>query len=134
LSGSYVLLVEDEAFIAADLACYLEAVGCHVVGPFASLSRALTAVATDRIDLAVLDVNLKGAAVWPVAETLQERRVPFVFITGYAAVEPFPNRFTDVIRLQKPFAERHLLAALAGLCDSDSRRKPSYRNEDLSLA
>ena len=117
LSGTYVFLAEDEALIALEVASLLEETGCEVLGPFARLPEALNVAATERIDLAVLDVNLKEASVWPVADLLQKRRVPFVFLTGYSKEEQFPPQFAHVRRLEKPFVGRHLLATLADLLD-----------------
>ncbi|MGZ9019130.1 MAG: response regulator [Rhodoplanes sp.] len=76
-------------------------------------AEALRAAETSRMDVAILDVNLRGAPVWPVAELLRSRGVPFVFLTGYASLNEFPAEFADVPRLDKPFVGDELLAAVS---------------------
>ncbi len=115
LSGRRVFIAEDETLIAFDIASCLEFAGHKVVGPCADVAEALGAVDASHIDVAVLDVNLRGAAVWPVAALLQSQGVPFVFLTGYASLNEFPPAFADVPRLDKPFVTEKLLAALAAL-------------------
>jgi DNA-binding response OmpR family regulator len=115
VSGRCVFLAEDEALIALDIASFLEVAGCQVVGPFAEVADALRAAETSRMDVAILDVNLRGAPVWPVAELLRSRGVPFVFLTGYASLNEFPAEFADVPRLNKPFVGDELLAAVSAL-------------------
>jgi CheY-like chemotaxis protein len=84
LSGWRVLLVEDEFLIAEDLASVLSAAGATVVGPAYTVAGALSLIESgDALDGAVLDVNLKGEAVFPVADALLSRSIPFVFTTGY---------------------------------------------------
>ena len=91
LSGSTVLVVEDEPFIALDVAELLETAGCRVLGPFGCLEEGLEAAEKGNFDLAVLDVKLRGAAVWPLAQLLRARGVPFVFLTGYSMIENFEH-------------------------------------------
>src|SRR3712207_954447 len=84
LAGRRVLVVEDEYFIADDIARALRKLGAEVVGPLASRDEALDAFSSGQsIDAAVLDINLRGDAVYPVADALRGRKVPFVFATGY---------------------------------------------------
>jgi len=80
-----VLVVEDEYLIAADLADVLKDAGADVIGPVASVREALELVETfgDRLDGAVLDVNLREERVFPVAEALARRGIPYIFTTGY---------------------------------------------------
>jgi len=117
LSGRRVFIAEDETLIAFDIAYCLEFAGYEVVGPFADVSEALGALDTNSIDIALLDVNLRGAAVWPVAARLQAQGVPFVFLTGYASLDEFPPAFADVRRLDKPFVPEKLLAVLSAASD-----------------
>ena len=71
LTGRRILLVEDEFFIAEDMACQLEAGGAEVIGPVASVDAAIELIEqTERIDGAVVDVNLQGVMSWPVADAL----------------------------------------------------------------
>src|SRR5438270_8852311 len=87
LKGRRVLVVEDEYLIAADIAASLEALGAEVAGPAASVAEALTFLERDgdRLDGAVLDVNLGKERVYPLADVLRSRGIPFVFTTGYDA-------------------------------------------------
>ncbi|MEZ5787600.1 MAG: response regulator [Xanthobacteraceae bacterium] len=97
--------------IAFDIIDTLNAAGCDVIGPFADVSEAVGAAATRDVDLAVLDINLRGTAVWPLADALQDRYVPFLFLTGY----PNIDRTRNMIWLEKPFDSDTLLASLATL-------------------
>ena len=111
LSGKRVLAVEDESLVAMWLEDLLTDLGCVVVGPANSLEAALQLLECDAIELAVLDVNLAGEKVFPVAERLAARNVPFVFATGYGAsgvVEPFSEHPV----VQKPYTLEMLKRAL----------------------
>jgi CheY-like chemotaxis protein len=78
LTGLSILVVEDEFLLAEALVDGLERCGASVVGPVPTVEKALKAVASaDRIDFAVLDINLRGQMVYPVADALKERGVPF---------------------------------------------------------
>jgi CheY-like chemotaxis protein len=83
LCGYRILLVEDEYFIAREIADALRDEGAEVVGPVATVQAALDAVASQRLDAAVLDVNLWGEMAYRVADALWDHKVPFVFTTGY---------------------------------------------------
>jgi CheY-like chemotaxis protein len=107
LQGLRVLVVEDEAAISLLLEDMLLDFGCEVVGPAARLAAALDAVQRERLDLAILDVNVAGEPIYPVAEALLERSVPFVFSTGYGSAG-IKDAFRDRPVLQKPFAQHDL--------------------------
>ncbi len=81
--------------------------GCSVVGPFSRCSDAIAALEADEIDAAILDVNLDGEMVYPLADLLSKRGVPYIFVTGYGA-ESIDVRFTHIPVIQKP-VERHVL-------------------------
>ena len=112
--GRLVLVVEDEFLIAIDLALLLQEHGWRVLGPAATVAEALRLLADERPDVALLDLNLRGELVTPVAEELRVQDVPFVLASAYdshgltavAALAEVPN-------LGKPTDERRLLAALA---------------------
>lgn len=115
LSGRRVLVVEDEYFIANDIARALESLGAEIVGPVPSRDKALRLVADgERLDLAVLDINLRGDTVFPVADALRDRRVPFVFATGYDR-SSVPSTYGDVPRWEKPFKAEQLAGFLPRL-------------------
>ena len=109
-----ILVVEDDFLVATLLTEILEPVGWQVVGPVAHLATALDAAASEDLDAAVLDVNLGGQTVFPVAEVLDARRVPFVFVTSYGR-EALPPLFCGRPHLGKPFAPRELIGTVARL-------------------
>jgi CheY-like chemotaxis protein len=112
LAGQRVLVVEDEFFIADDLAHALHGLGAEVIGPVPGKQDALNLIATNgRIDFAVLDLNLHGDTSYAVGDALAERGVPFVLATGYAR-EILPSRFRDRPYWEKPFDPRMLAHAL----------------------
>ena len=110
-----VLVVEDEYMIAQDLARELEDVGAEVLGPVPSVADALALLVAEAVppDAAILDVNLGGEMVFPVAEALRERGVPFVFVTGY---DPWslPQAYADVPCCEKPFDVGRCMWSLFG--------------------
>lgn len=107
-----VLLAEDDYFIADAMQMALEDAGAVVLGPVASVSEALALLDREReVDRAVLDVNLDGERVYPVAEVLQARGVRFVFATGYDAAD-VPPAYRDVPRCEKPVEARVIVRAL----------------------
>lgn len=102
LRGTRVLVVEDEMLVAMMIEDMLEEFGCTVVGPASRVAAAFDLIETEEIDGAVLDVNLGGERVFPVAEALRTRRIPFVFATGYNVNGLQPD-FADSPAIQKPF-------------------------------
>jgi hypothetical protein len=92
----------------------LVAAGCVVAGPIPRLSKALDPVGSGTFDAAVLDVNLCGDRVYPVADALSRRNVPFVFVTGYGA-GVLPREYAARPRLCKPFKMADLLDQLSSL-------------------
>lgn len=114
LEGCRVLIVEDELAIAMLVESALEDEHCLIVGPFGSLREALAAARSETLDLAVLDVNLAGEMVYPVAEVLAERGVPFLVLSGYGATAlPADRKHWPICG--KPFRMNELVATLAGL-------------------
>jgi CheY-like chemotaxis protein len=107
LNGLRVLVVEDEAAISLLLEDMLLDFGCEIVGPSARLAAALEAVEKEKVDIAILDVNVAGESIYPVAEALQARSIPFVFSTGYGS-QGIKDSFRDRPVLQKPFAQHDL--------------------------
>jgi len=97
-----VLIVEDEYYLAADLAETLRARGAKVIGPVGTLTEAIAAVEGSWIDYAVLDVNLRGEMSFPIADRLEAAGIPYVIATAYS-VQSLPERFRTKPRLEKPF-------------------------------
>ncbi len=111
-TGVKVLLVEDEGVVAMMIEDMLEALGCEVVSSIARVTPALEIAAKADIDLAVLDVNVAGEQVFPVAEVLRDRSIPFLFSTGYGA-SGLPSHFSDRQVLSKPFSDSELQEKIA---------------------
>jgi CheY-like chemotaxis protein len=114
LRGRRVLVVEDDYYIAVDLARALEAAGAVVVGPCGRVAEALALIESTGagLDAATLDINLHDAVVYPVADALRARGVPFAFATGYDAMM-VPPAYADVPRCEKPLDPAKLIRALA---------------------
>lgn len=121
LQGARVLVVEDEYLVASLIEDMLQTAGCSVAGPIPRLAQAVDAAENEACDAAVLDVNLAGQRVFPVAEILTRRKVPFVLVTGYGG-NTLPPEYAACPRLHKPFRLADLLAALTamlqGRCES----------------
>ena len=111
LAGLRVLVVEDEFMIAMLIEETLADQDCVVVGPFTNLADALQAAAATALDGAILDVNLRGEKVYPVAELLDRRRIPFVLLSGYGTDAIPPNR-PGWRACSKPFSPAELIAML----------------------
>lgn len=112
-----ILLLEDEAFLAMDLALTLQADGYQVLGPCRSVEEAREAVARLHPDAAVLDINLgDGADSFEFTKILDDADVPFLFVSGYsAATVPLPAAIADRPRLSKPVDNAALIAAIEAL-------------------
>lgn len=113
LVNKRVLVVEDEHFVAQETAETLRSAGCHVIGPISNLTQAMRTVTDDDLDAAVVDINLGGDLVWPAAEVLRSRRIPFVFTTGYAGTIRPPQDLAQVPWVEKPLQRQRLLEVLA---------------------
>ena len=114
LNGLKVLVVEDEMLVSMLVEDMLSDLGCTVVGPAAELEEAMTLAQSADIDLALLDVNLGGKPIFPVADALKARGVPFAFASGYGEAGLSEDHRGAAV-LQKPFREADLAKALRGL-------------------
>jgi CheY-like chemotaxis protein len=114
LTGRRILVVEDEYFLAEDVAFALRRLGAEVVGPVGNLGEAEEAVATNAIDGAALDVNIGGRTIYPLVKELQSRDVPFIFMTGYD-VSAIPPEYQYAPRCEKPLDPEELASGLATL-------------------
>ena len=112
-----ILIVEDEPLIAMMLEDFLESMGHTVSGTCETVEQALAETDKGGFDLAILDVNLKGESVWPVATALRNKGTPFVLASG-GHVEPPPTEFENAPMIEKPFTIDRVTpiieAALAG--------------------
>jgi CheY-like chemotaxis protein len=121
LGGLGVLVVEDEPLVAMELADELEDVGARVIGPAATVEGALALVDAYGVDAAVLDIKLKSDLVYPVADVLAGRGVPFIFATGYDSGD-LPAGYAKVPTYQKPASAGAVLGLLANSVLSSGRR------------
>ncbi|MES2725344.1 MAG: response regulator [Pseudomonadota bacterium] len=114
LAGLRVLVVEDEMMVSMLIEDMLTDLGCIVVGPAARLDEAIALAESEQIDCAVLDVNLGGQPIFPLADILRAKGAPFAFATGYGDAG-----LRDVDKgslvLQKPFRETDLARILGEL-------------------
>jgi CheY-like chemotaxis protein len=106
------LVVEDELLVSMLIEDVLVGAGCRVVGPLTNLSDAILAARNEAvIDIALLDVNLRGEKVYPVADILTERGIPFVFLSGYGKTA-IPNDRPSWRVCSKPFSPNDLIEIL----------------------
>ncbi|MBS0536786.1 MAG: response regulator [Proteobacteria bacterium] len=130
-----VLLVEDEAMVGLMMRELLTESGMFVVGPCCTLEEAL-AEASGEFDGALLDLNLGGKFVYPVAQLLLERGIPFTFVTGYGA-ESLDGRFAGAPILQKPITRETLqrqLGTMLGIVIESKTPSPSGEQANLKTA
>ncbi|HEY0335246.1 MAG TPA: response regulator [Stenotrophomonas sp.] len=116
LEGRRVLVAEDEYTIAVFLSDYLEEKGVEVVGPVGSLLDAIDLVGRQPLDAALLDINLGGDLVYPLADRLVEAGVPFVLTSGYE--DNIPARFAHYPRCAKPYRLETLSGTLESMLES----------------
>lgn len=108
-----VLVVEDEFMVALDIQAMLKRNGYKVLGPAGTIDAALRLLAHHQPDLAVLDVNLNGHPVVPVAKRLRSLQIPFVLASAYDRFDFEDSEvLEEVENIGKPFTDRQLLAAL----------------------
>lgn len=108
LHGRRILIVEDRYFVADDLRQLFAKHGAEVVAVVAEVDEAKRVAAADEIDLAVLDVDLRGKDVFDAVNVLEARGTPFIFVTGYRKAH-LPERYRDRPIVSKPFSEADLL-------------------------
>jgi DNA-binding response OmpR family regulator len=115
LEGHCILVVEDEFYLAKDLQYALTQAGATILGPFPRREEALAAMARSRPDCAIIDVNLGRGANFELADELVRQGVPFLFFTGYDQAV-IPQRFSKVMRLEKPVDTTRLVNAAQAAC------------------
>ncbi len=131
LSAKKVLVVEDDFYVASDLASRLRSIGFEVVGPCPRVDQALAAVATTRdLGAAVLDINLDGETVFPVADALERLGLPFIFATGYDP-DRVPSRHSGTLVLRKPLEEDAIAAALMDTLPARSVDSSEARGNEI---
>ena len=110
-----ILIVEDEPLIAMMLEDFLESLGHSVAATCDTVGEALSEIDKGGFDFAILDVNLKGENVWPVATRLREHGVPFVIASG-GHVDPPPAEFASVPLIEKPYTVDRVTPAIDAAC------------------
>ena len=114
LEGKRILVLEDDFYLATDQKQLLERAGAQVIGPFGQGCDESDIDAGGRIDGAVVDINLGQGPRFGLARRLEQRAIPFLFVTGYNA-DVIPEDLSRVTRLEKPVSERDLISALIKL-------------------
>jgi len=107
-----ILIVEDD-FLIADAICeVLDLAGAEIIGPVGRLPEAMSLIGTvDGLDAVLLDLDLHGEMTYPVADLLRERRIPFVFTTGYSSAV-VDDRYRHHPRCEKPISISTMLSTL----------------------
>jgi CheY-like chemotaxis protein len=109
-----VLVVEDEMVVAMLVEDMIADLGYEVAGVVSRVDDAMALIDTDGFDVAVLDVHLNGRLIFPFADALAERHIPFLFATGYGE-RGIPREHSSCPVIQKPFRAEDLKRALARL-------------------
>lgn len=131
LAGLRILIVEDDALVALNLQEFVESLGCTVVGPAGRLGEALRTLEREEIDGAMLDINLHGELVYPLAERLAERKIPMLFCSGYAFTSIVPERFAHYRQVAKPCVEHTLRTAM--METFTARRIPTVQRDCVGV-
>jgi CRP-like cAMP-binding protein/ActR/RegA family two-component response regulator len=129
-SGCRVLIVEDDYLLAEELARGLSGMGLRIQGPVSDIASALRILQqSGSVDVAVVDINLRGNMAYPISLELERQGVPFLFATAYAA-SAVPARFASAPRIGKPYSIREVAAAIARIARIEtpaSAAFPSHR-------
>jgi DNA-binding NtrC family response regulator len=115
LPGRHILIVEDELLIAWSIKAIVESLGCVVLGPVSSVNDAFELLRSNVPDAALLDVNLHGESVMPLAEECQLRKIPFALVTGYGRLRLSDSLLNAAVRVRKPFNTDDVAKALASV-------------------
>jgi DNA-binding response OmpR family regulator len=130
LAGQRVLLVEDDSLVSSTVEDILSFAGVESVEVAPTIERALDALARQKFDLAIMDINLNGRACWPVAVDMRDRGLPYLIVTGY---RDLPENGLVGPLLPKPYSMDQLLAAASALVkNAPSKLVLQSPNYDLS--
>jgi CheY-like chemotaxis protein len=127
LQGKRILVIEDELLLALCVGQALEEQGCKVIGPATSVRQGLNLVEKTTVNGAILDINLNGELVYPVAKALMDRNIPFLFTTGYNSLD-VPSSFRSVPRLDKPVEPSLFIRVLQQIMYRESAMGTSMLN------
>jgi CheY-like chemotaxis protein len=131
LARNRVLVVEDELMIALDMCSKLEEMGYLPIGPVSTVDEALTLLEGERPDFALLDENLRGSPVTPVAEALLRRRIPFGLLSGYSRSHSAHEALRNAPRLSKPVNSGMISELLEKLSNGDALETPCRTGLDV---
>lgn len=106
-----ILIVEDEILVAMNLEDMLGELGHNVVSIATHITQASALASSSEIDLAILDLNLSGVLSFPVADMLRQRRIPFMFATGYGS-QGMTENYRDEVVMVKPYGLHELQSAI----------------------
>ena len=109
LAGLRILVAEDSLMTALLIERFLRDFGCIIAGPVSTVARATEALDMHEIDGALLDINLREESVFPVAETMRSRALPFILVTSYAVRDVEPELIRMAPRIRKPFTRETLM-------------------------
>ena len=118
LTGSLVLVAEDQIFIALDLAMAVEDAGGKVAGPVSSVKNALLLIESRSITAAILDSNLTDGDITPVATLLLDANIPLIIQSGVGIPPELAMRFPDLVVYIKPYVAADLVSKLASLINA----------------
>ncbi|WP_157215399.1 response regulator [Flavisphingomonas formosensis] len=121
LTGRYVLVLEDDYFIASEVSQALQNSGANIIGPFGSEASAITAINRTPPDLAILDLNLGAGQTFAAARALRKEGIPFFFLTGYDQWA-IPPEFRDIPLLEKPVGLTQVVRTVDMLLDNGAAR------------
>ena len=124
LEGLNILIVEDEAVVGMDIEMKLELLGCEAIELVSTVGEAREALLAHRPDIVLLDANLHGERVDSIARALNDRDIPFLFMTGYGP-DALPKNFGEAEILSKPLNERKFNQALSRLAALIRQRRQS---------
>jgi two-component SAPR family response regulator len=119
LVDQHILIVEDELLIAWAIKDIVESLGCAVLGPVSSVDAAFELLRNNIPAAALLDVNLQGESVMPLAEECQLRKIPFIVITGYGRLSLSDSLLNSAVRVRKPFNRDDVAKALTSVIRVD---------------
>jgi len=114
LAGKNVLVVEDSPLIAASAQEMLSDLGCEVVGPAGNMADAYELCQNANVDVALIDLNIRGSKSFRLLKALSDRKIPFILASGYADWT-MPEEWAHSPRLQKPYTVKELERALLGI-------------------
>lgn len=110
--ASRILIVEDEPIVALNYALILEDAGCQIVGPVGTIQKGIEAIENERIDGAVLDIDIGGVPVDPIIMALRRKRLPYIFVSAFPDLA---GPYKDAVFLDKPCTATELIRAVNAL-------------------